>query len=533
MLKNKIKIIDCTLRDGGYYNNWLFDTETVNQYLYDCQNSKIDIIELGFRFLSKDNNFGPYAYSTDNFLSKLNIKKSQNYSVMINASEYLSNSEKNIELNFDNQNNSPIKFVRLAINIDLALKTYPIINSLKKKGYKVALNLMQPQKKNSSFLKKLSKKLKDWGVIDVLYFADSLGCLDSEDINFIALNFNNEWKNNFGFHAHNNKSLALTNTLIALQNNLKWVDSTIKGMGRGAGNLQTEIILSELNKLKIHNGNPFFLQKTLNNFKKIQQKYEWGPSIYYHFAANHFIHPTYVQTLLSDSRYNMKDYDKILNSLSKSKSTSFDKSKITNVRNYKSNKEGNWDPKNKISSTCTLIASSSSTLDKIDDINLYLNKNNFDHFTINYVKGINYKNISKIISANPMRILYDHKNYTRNKLQIITSKQLYLESINKKNSGINIHDYSFNITSDKKKITSKKNECFIQNDLSFEYALAILARANVKNIYLIGFEGYDDNYENNKINEILELYKKKYHFNIKTLTKSKYNIPSLSIYSLI
>ena len=59
-----------------------------------------------------------------------------------------------------------------------------------------------------------------------------------------------------------------------------------------------------------------------------------------------------------------------------------------------------------------------------------------------------------------------------------------------------------------KKITSKKNECFIQNDLSFEYALAILARANVKNIYLIGFEGYDDNYENKKINEILELYKK-------------------------
>ena len=132
-----------------------------------------------------------------------------------------------------------------------------------------------------------------------------------------------------------------------------------------------------------------------------------------------------------------------------------------------------------------------------------------------------------------MRILYDHKNYINNKLHIITSKQLYLESINKKNSSINIHAYSFNIITDKKKINSKKNKCYIQNDLSFEYALAILARANVKNIYLIGFDGYDDNYENNKINEILELYKKKYRFNIKTLTKSKYNIPSLSIYSLI
>ena len=158
MIKNKIKIIDCTLRDGGYYNNWLFETETVNQYLNDCHNANIDIIELGFRFLNKDNNFGPYAYSTDNFLSKLNIKKNKTYSVMINASEYLSNAEKNIELNFDNIKNSPIKLIRLAINIDLASKTYPIINSLKK-GYKVALNLMQPQKKFIIF-KNLSK-IKD------------------------------------------------------------------------------------------------------------------------------------------------------------------------------------------------------------------------------------------------------------------------------------------------------------------------------------------------------------------------------------
>ena len=65
------------MRDGGYYNNWMFDTDYVNQYLYDCYNARIDVIELGFRFLNKDNNFGPYAYSTDNFLSTLNLKKNK------------------------------------------------------------------------------------------------------------------------------------------------------------------------------------------------------------------------------------------------------------------------------------------------------------------------------------------------------------------------------------------------------------------------------------------------------------------------
>ena len=157
MIKNKIKIILDYLRDGGYYNNWLFETETVNQYLNDCHNANIDIIELGFRFLNKDNNFGPYAYSMIIFI-KTKYKKMKTYSVMINASEYLSNAEKNIELNFDNIKNSPIKLIRLAINIDLASKTYPIINSLKK-GYKVALNLMQPQKKIHYFLK-IYQKIK-------------------------------------------------------------------------------------------------------------------------------------------------------------------------------------------------------------------------------------------------------------------------------------------------------------------------------------------------------------------------------------
>ena len=141
----------------------------------------------------------------------------------------------------------------------------------------------------------------------MLYFADSLGCLDSKDINFIAECFNNEWKNNFGFHAHNK---LCTNNTLTLQNNLKWIDATIKGMERGL--LQTEIILSELNNLKhimvIH-----FFTKTLNNFAEIQQKFDWGPSIYYHFAQI-VLTSTYVQTL-SDPRYNVKDYDKILTRL--------------------------------------------------------------------------------------------------------------------------------------------------------------------------------------------------------------------------
>ncbi|MBT4731445.1 aldolase, partial [Candidatus Woesearchaeota archaeon] len=66
-------ILDCTLRDGGYYVNWDFDPATVGKYLSAVTIAKIDIIEIGFRFLSSDKFLGAFAYSTDEYLRLLNL----------------------------------------------------------------------------------------------------------------------------------------------------------------------------------------------------------------------------------------------------------------------------------------------------------------------------------------------------------------------------------------------------------------------------------------------------------------------------
>ena len=80
----KVKILDCTLRDGGYYNLWKFTTSQINQYLDKLHKSRIDIIELGFRFLEKNSNFGQLAFSDEKFLKKLNLKKKNvEYSIML------------------------------------------------------------------------------------------------------------------------------------------------------------------------------------------------------------------------------------------------------------------------------------------------------------------------------------------------------------------------------------------------------------------------------------------------------------------
>ena len=72
-MRKNIKLLDCTLRDGGYYNNWDFTPEIVNKYLDAMSSIKIDFVEIGFRSLRNDNFKGGYAFSTDNFLKNMSI----------------------------------------------------------------------------------------------------------------------------------------------------------------------------------------------------------------------------------------------------------------------------------------------------------------------------------------------------------------------------------------------------------------------------------------------------------------------------
>ena len=90
MKKNKLKILDCTLRDGGYYNNWDFSRELIEEYLQAMSAAKIEYVELGFRFFKKDIYLGPCAYTTSAFLETLSIPKKLKIGIMINAKDILS-----------------------------------------------------------------------------------------------------------------------------------------------------------------------------------------------------------------------------------------------------------------------------------------------------------------------------------------------------------------------------------------------------------------------------------------------------------
>ena len=248
----KYKILDCTLRDGGYYNLWKFSSAQIKEYLDKIHESKVDIVEIGFRFLKKNSDYGQLAFCDEKFLKKLKFKTQDvEYAVMLNSSDFIAinNDKKILEKKFSNKKKSIISIIRIASHYDHIPKIISSINFLKKKGYKVAINLMQIHKISSNKLKKILILLKKLN-IDFFYFADSFGSVRPNQIESICKVIKSVWKKNFGIHAHDNCGYALSNTIEAYKHGATMLDSTILGMGRGAGNTKTEQLLTEMEHQK-------------------------------------------------------------------------------------------------------------------------------------------------------------------------------------------------------------------------------------------------------------------------------------------
>lgn len=141
-----IKHLDCTFRDGGYYNNWEFPIDIVNDYLNSMVSAGIDIVEIGFRSIKNEDYKGAFAYSKDELIESFQIPTKLKLAVMVNANElkpFSNVSEKIKELFPNNKKNSKIDLIRIACHANEYLEALKISSKLKDLGFEVAFNLMQ------------------------------------------------------------------------------------------------------------------------------------------------------------------------------------------------------------------------------------------------------------------------------------------------------------------------------------------------------------------------------------------------------
>jgi 4-hydroxy 2-oxovalerate aldolase len=299
---SRLTVLDCTLRDGGYYNDWDFKPKLVSSYLKAVGAAHVDVVEIGFRSTPSGQFCGPYAYSTDEFLAKLPFSKDIAVCVMADAKDVIKaeQQQKNaVRRLFKPRNETPVSVVRIATHFSELSHCQGIVSSLKELGYTVGLNLMQSTQQPDAAITAAAAQVEAWKSVDVLYFADSLGDMVPAGVRKMMGLLQAKWTGPIGMHAHDNKGIALLNTLEAIDHGATWVDATMLGMGRGAGNTKTEHLLIELAARKHDRYDPRALfEVVLEDFSTLQAEYKWGTNLLYYLAAEYAIHPTYVQRMM-------------------------------------------------------------------------------------------------------------------------------------------------------------------------------------------------------------------------------------------
>lgn len=273
---NNIQILDCTLRDGGYYTNWDFTDEVVKVYLDSLNQLPIEYLEIGYRNPDCNGYFGKFFFCPEDTLSIIKKRTKKKIAIILN--------EKDVEPSMLGSLLAPcegvIDLVRIAVdplNFDRALI---LAKSVKQMGFKVAFNTMYMSKWGDYPEMMQSLHLTD-GLVDYFYMVDSFGGMFPSDVTEVIRAVRSRTNVKIGFHGHNNLELALANTLAAIEAGVDIVDATITGMGRGAGNLKTELLMSVLESKLDVSVNYDALSKVTAVFQELQEKYKWGTSLPY------------------------------------------------------------------------------------------------------------------------------------------------------------------------------------------------------------------------------------------------------------
>ena len=306
------RILDCTLRDGGYVNKWGFSEDFFEGYLRILAESTVELVELGFRSKNNPLNSGPFASTPAQFITRAKSRlgkgaSSKKVGVMVNAKDVLEAHEsgadwmQTLEI-LGNQSETP-DFVRFASNVSEIPKLVEILSAADnvKNFPELMLNIMkahsfEPDEVDFDTLRQR---------FSTIYLADSFGSLTPDLVERKFTQLKQVWSGHLGFHGHDNLGLALENSLSAFAGGADIVDGTVGGIGRGAGNTKTEDLLFELDASPesvtpiVH-----FVDTHLN---AIRSKHPWGGNFFYRYSARLGIHPTFVQTMLEDSRYSSLD----------------------------------------------------------------------------------------------------------------------------------------------------------------------------------------------------------------------------------
>jgi 4-hydroxy 2-oxovalerate aldolase len=278
--RSEIKVLDCTIRDGGLMNNHKFDDEIVKAVYQANVEAGIDYMELGYkgskRIFSPDQ-FGAWKYCTEDNIKRIVGKNESSLKLSVMADTEKTDYHTDILP----KSKSVLDIIRVATYIHQIPTALDMVKDAHDKGYETAINLMAVSTVNEKELDEALEIVAE-SEVDIIYLVDSFGSLYSEQVQYLAdkyLRYAAIKGKQVGMHAHNNQQLAFANTIETIIKGANMLDGSMAGLGRGAGNCPLESLIGFLHNPK------FRLRPILHCIQKhiepLREKLMWGFDIPY------------------------------------------------------------------------------------------------------------------------------------------------------------------------------------------------------------------------------------------------------------
>lgn len=521
---NKIQTLDCTLRDGGYCNNWAFGFENIKKIISSLANADIEIIECGFltRKTLPDKNITKYT-NIEAVKSVLpENKDGKMFVLMLNYGEY------DLE-ELPEYDGTSVDGIRVAFHKKDLQNALEVCKQIKEKGYKVFVQAMVSMNYTDSEFLSLIGQVNEIEPY-AFYIVDSFGMMKKKNLMRFFYMVEHNLKENIwiGFHSHNNMQLAYSNaqSLVDIQTHRNLIiDSSVYGMGRGAGNLNTELFVEYLNENfeKDYKIAPLLnaIDEVLNRF---YEKNKWGYSLPNYLSAYHNIHPNYANYLNDKNTLTVESMNEIFDMMEQCKKNEFDKEYIEKLYiQYMAVGEIQLQRREKLKEeledqAVLLIAPGKSALEEKEVIKEYVLRHRPIVISVNF--AYQYVVPDFLFVSNQRR--FKNLDKSQKEKSIITS------NIPDSNVYLKVPYYDL------------LNSGEFVKDNAGMMAIKLLTDFNVKKVVLAGFDGYSHDAQENfmsenmtfvtrnelfdsmncGVNKILQEYKKK--IEIEFLTKRKY-----------
>lgn len=311
-VRQDIRVVDATIRDGGLCNNFRFDDKFIKDLYQANVKAGVDYMEFGYKAskeIFNEDDFGKWKFCNDSDIRKIVGDNKTGLKIAVMADVGRTDFQKDIIPKKD----SPIDLVRIATYINTIPAAVEMIEDCAKKGYETTINIMAVSKANTDDIK-TALDILGQSPVNAFYIVDSYGALYPEQSRRLAnlyCEYADKYGKSVGIHAHNNQQLAFANTIEAMTQGVSYLDATVDGMGRGAGNCALELLLGFLKNPK-YKVAPILKIIEEHTEKLKSEGVKWGYDIPYMLTGQLNTHPRPAISYVKEDR---KDYSKFANEL--------------------------------------------------------------------------------------------------------------------------------------------------------------------------------------------------------------------------